>query len=629
MPGKHTSTLLGGIGLFLVFLIGYSRSPAAGHAEPRVQSLQSPPRMVLTAADLSSGMRILPPTSLQTAPSTATISVTYIGSWPAAAMTAFDYAAGIWETLIVSGVTIEIEAEWASLGPGILGGAGANALYRDFSGAPVSSTWYPVALANKLADTDLDTFDADIGATLNSDFSSWYFGTDGNPPGSQWDFVSVSLHEIGHGLGFFGSMSVGGTYCNPAQGCWGYGTGFPAIYDRFAENGSGTALLDFPNNSVALANELTSDDIFFDGPLATAANGGAPAELYAPGSWAQGSSYSHLGEVFNGTAHALMTYSIGPGEALHDPGSVAMGMMEDMGWMSKSVSTATPTPTATDTASPTPTATSTATATATASPTATSTATPTATPTATSTATATATDTASPTATDTASPTPTAISTATPTPTDTARPTATTTGTATATGTSTATQTATGTASPTATGTATATPTQTQTASPTATQTPGPTATGTATATSTGAASPTSTGTASPIATQTATPAPTGTQTPSPSATSTATAAATATSTPTGTQTLEATQSPTASPTSTASASATLTPSRTASATASPTPSVTANASPTASSTPTQTQVPIPDLENPLFLPAVHHQNEAVGGRQVGAWSPFARRMGP
>ena len=39
---------------------------------------------------------------------TATIDVTYIGTWPSEAQTAFQFAADIWETLITSPVTIEV-----------------------------------------------------------------------------------------------------------------------------------------------------------------------------------------------------------------------------------------------------------------------------------------------------------------------------------------------------------------------------------------------------------------------------------------------------------------------------------------------------------------------------------------
>lgn len=278
------------------------------------------------------------------APQTAVINVTYAGPWTASAKAAFEYAANIWETLVVSSVPIHIEAEWAALPPGVLGGAGAYNYWRNFPGAPQSNTWYPAAIAHSRAGYDLDGSDPEIFAIFSSTFSNWYFGTDGNPPGNQYDFVSVVLHEIGHGLGFSGSMTVdngsGSIECNgiSGYGCWGYGTGTPFAYDRYTENGANQALLNtglFPNPSSALGNQLRSNNIFFDGPNATAANGGTPPRLYAPGSWQQGSSYSHLDEstYAAGTANALMTPQISNGEANHNPGPITLGIFADTGWI--------------------------------------------------------------------------------------------------------------------------------------------------------------------------------------------------------------------------------------------------------------------------------------------------------
>jgi uncharacterized repeat protein (TIGR02543 family) len=81
-----------------------------------------------------------------------------------------------------------------------------------------------------------------------------------------------------------------------------------------------------------LASQLTSGSVYFDGPHANAANGGSRVRLYAPGTWAPGSSYSHLDDDFNGTVNAMMTYSVDYGESIHDPGLVTMGILHDNGW---------------------------------------------------------------------------------------------------------------------------------------------------------------------------------------------------------------------------------------------------------------------------------------------------------
>jgi hypothetical protein len=336
------------VGVFLIALVVIGMASVgvgAGSAEPAPQvpqSIEGGPPIVLRYDPTPSDWHVPPPREFsQLRIQSATITVNYLAggtkdefgndcyTWPSSAQTAFDYAAGIWESLIDSSVPIEIDACWTDLPSGVLGQSSPAAYYRDFSSAPVASTWYAVSLANALSGTDQNGATAEMFISYSRSFS-WYFGTDGNP-GSQVDFASVVLHEICHGLGFAGSMTVSG-----GLGYWGWNYyDQPAIYDRFTEQGgggTGTPLLSYANGSAALASALTSQDVFFDGANANAANGGSPPELYAPSTWRGGSSYSHLDESYNGTVNALMTYSIGSGESEHDPGPVASGMLKDMGW---------------------------------------------------------------------------------------------------------------------------------------------------------------------------------------------------------------------------------------------------------------------------------------------------------
>ncbi|MCZ6776417.1 MAG: T9SS type A sorting domain-containing protein [Ignavibacteria bacterium] len=277
--------------------------------------------------------RIGPPAEFVTQRSpTANFIVTYNGFSPAA-QTAFQFAVNIWAALIGSPVTIRVTANWTSLATGVLGSAAANGAVRDFPGAPQSGTWYVMPLAEMLFGGNVNDPDsADIIANFNMDRSDWYLGTDGSTPPGEFDLVSVVLHELCHGLGFAGSMTVSGS-----MGSWGLGSGFPFAYDPFPENGSGQQLIDstiFANPSAALAAQLTGDDIYFDSPNAVTANGGSPPKLFAPASWNQGSSYSHLDETtFSaGDPNSLMTPQLGQAEAIHSPGAITVGMFEDIGW---------------------------------------------------------------------------------------------------------------------------------------------------------------------------------------------------------------------------------------------------------------------------------------------------------
>lgn len=118
--------------------------------------------------------------------------MSYTGFAPQA-QNAFQYAIDIWSSLLTSNVTIVLDASFESLAGGTLGQAGAFTFLVDFTGALEAGNFYPIGLANKLARSDQLPGDPDITASFNSG-ANWYYGTDGNCPTGQYDFVSVVLH---------------------------------------------------------------------------------------------------------------------------------------------------------------------------------------------------------------------------------------------------------------------------------------------------------------------------------------------------------------------------------------------------------------------------------------------------
>jgi hypothetical protein len=283
-------------------LYPYRSTPAAGRVGPRPQ----------------------PSERLSTVSST--FVVTYHG-FPSSAKAAFQRAVDLWSLLVKSPVPIRIDATWTTLGDGILGGARAATYVRDFGGAPKAGTWYPIALANARAGTDLSS-SVDVEAQFNSSGIPWYLGTDGNVPFGKLDLTTVVLHEIGHGLGLSDSTDVVG-----GLGYWG-GEGYPTAYDRLAGSSGGTPVPSYANGSSALASMLRSNAMRWIGTYGTTANGGVRPRLYSPDPYELGSSVAHLDEdAFpTGTANALMTPYLDDGEALHDPGDVGLGMLRDLGW---------------------------------------------------------------------------------------------------------------------------------------------------------------------------------------------------------------------------------------------------------------------------------------------------------
>ncbi len=330
----------------LIFAQGAIGQTAQGPLRPEGITLDDastpPPVKVMIGRNDVPQFKVAPPANFAKQPKTATFTISYLNAgevnyygdvcigWPEDAKAAFTYAANIWGTLLNSSVPIKISACWANMGTdGLLGHGGARTYYRDFAGAPLGATFYPVAIANAIYGSDLNGGTEEIVIAYNAQFTDWYFGTD-TCPADKIDFAQVIMHEMCHGLGFIGSMSVSSNL-----GYWGISDGsanYPVIYDRYTEGGDGTKLLAYSSGTAALYNQLVSGSVYFNGPNANAGNGGAKVPLYAPSTWSDGSSYAHLAQSFVGTVNGMMTYAADYGSTIHDPGPVTKGILADNGW---------------------------------------------------------------------------------------------------------------------------------------------------------------------------------------------------------------------------------------------------------------------------------------------------------
>src|SRR5262245_22895231 len=85
---------------------------------------------------------------------------------------AVQHAANAWGALLGSAITVRVDASvdplTCSASSGVLASAGALTVAKDFSGAPLANRWYPAALANSLAGSDLDAATADIRMYFNA-----------------------------------------------------------------------------------------------------------------------------------------------------------------------------------------------------------------------------------------------------------------------------------------------------------------------------------------------------------------------------------------------------------------------------------------------------------------------------
>ncbi len=188
---------------------------------------------------------------------------------------AFQHAANIWASTLTSSVPIRIGASFVPLSctanSAVLGSAGANEIWSDFTNAPRPNTWYPSALASKLAGADVATpGEPHIISRFNSRLglfpdcmpgSGFYLGVDNNANG-QIDLVTVLLHEMAHGLGFQ-------TFTDDETGA--QINGIPSIWDHFLVDNRTERPWVGMSETERVASAISGDGLSWNGPNVTAA----------------------------------------------------------------------------------------------------------------------------------------------------------------------------------------------------------------------------------------------------------------------------------------------------------------------------------------------------------------------
>ena len=267
----------------------------------------------------------------------------------------FQYAADVWGLRLQGTVPVVVSASFEDLGgtsvSAILGYARPSTLHRDFPGADLESTWYVAALANQMNgedQNDLVPDDCPIelvggecaeiesafnGAVDNSEVLGdvdFYYGLDGVSDGDI-DFLSVVLHEIGHGLGVLGLI-------DPSTGekFFDYDDAYirhledpfvnPKQFAEMSDLQRQTAIVDdgelvWTGAAVLGASKKLSTGVRNDGAV----------QIYAPTTWRSGSSLSHFDTALS--PNELMEPFINS-PAPHDL-TLTLAMLKDIGWKTK------------------------------------------------------------------------------------------------------------------------------------------------------------------------------------------------------------------------------------------------------------------------------------------------------
>ncbi len=247
---------------------------------------------------------------------------------PEYAKNAFQYAASIWENLILSNVPIRVKITWDALENNVLAKTRPSLHFRAIAGALNSDIYYPVALAEKITGLEMNEKEPDIICTFNKDIS-WYFGTDGKTPSDKYDLVTAVLHEIVHGIGFSGFLKD-----NKVYGYFDNYSSLPSIYDYLIFNGLNQHISDkslFKSPSAELHNQLTSNNLKLASPNNDGSFNKDLAWIHAPSTWEEGISIYHLK---SNSSSCLLSESTCKGQAVHSPDENIMKILSEMGWKS-------------------------------------------------------------------------------------------------------------------------------------------------------------------------------------------------------------------------------------------------------------------------------------------------------
>ncbi len=232
-------------------------------------------------------------------------------------------------------VSVSFDALTCDATSAVLGFAGPQTAYANFSGAPQSNVWYVSAEAADMGSAGAmddavhisGKFNNNIGKSNCLPGTTWYFGTDHNPGPDQVDFLGTAVHEMMHGLGFLSFIGEDGQL----------NSGLIDNFSTFLMDAStGKSWKDMTDEERA-ASILDDSNLVWDGAktkamdslLSDGVNGGR-VQLYAPSSYESGSSTSHFDIAVHYASDAdevMEPYDVFPQESI-----MASAAFCDMGW---------------------------------------------------------------------------------------------------------------------------------------------------------------------------------------------------------------------------------------------------------------------------------------------------------
>ena len=182
-----------------------------------------------------------------------------------------------------------------------------------------SGVYYPSPLYNVL-----DSVNPIPAITISMNINtgiSWEFGAT-TPTGGKYSWQSVVMHEALHSMGFYDGIANS----TGALAQAGY-----TVFDTLTTIGINGPAFSTLTSDADRKTQITSQNLYWGGTAGKAANGGNPVKLYAPGTFEEGSTYSHIDPTQTGKG-GLLFPALGADTYFAGPTTVELGIMKDIGW---------------------------------------------------------------------------------------------------------------------------------------------------------------------------------------------------------------------------------------------------------------------------------------------------------
>ncbi len=183
---------------------------------------------------------------------------------------------------------------------------------------------YPKELLNQLSSSN-EYNEENITFAFNS-MTKWCLSINEQPDSDEQDIITVTLHELTHGLG----MSSMFTHKTKDYS-------FPYIFDKYIADHDNKLILDsryYPNEELQ-KELLTSDRVHFSGPNTLKSNKNTPIKLHAP-SELTSASICHVDMIYEDNQNAnLMIPGTQYGQTTRYFGGHILAILKDVGWTIK------------------------------------------------------------------------------------------------------------------------------------------------------------------------------------------------------------------------------------------------------------------------------------------------------